>query len=292
MIYLGIDGGGSKTAFLLEDETGKELGHFETGPSNWISAGEDEARKNIAAGIQQLKISPDVVCGGFAGAGRPAGIRFYTDCITGLLPRAKVLVETDAFISYVGAIGLEPGVLVIAGTGSIAIGRQQDGTMIRVGGWGPEFSDEGSGYWIGREAIRSALWANDVGETPEFVLSVCETLHLNTITDVSRAWKSGALTVSSVASLAALLFKLFPTYPAQPILLEAAMHLRTLTQTAIAQVGIPDCRRSIAGSIGRHPIMQLILPGMMEKADGIVFQDPLHSPERGAIIWGRSQARR
>ncbi len=163
MVYLGIDGGGSKTAFVLEDESGQILGRAETGPSNWLSAGKEEAGRNIAAGIRQLEAVPDVVGCGFAGAGRPEGIQFFKDSLSALLPKAQIFVETDAFISYIGAIGLEPGILLIAGTGSIAIGRRRDGSMIRVGGWGPIFGDEGSGFWIGREAIQAALRANDAG---------------------------------------------------------------------------------------------------------------------------------
>jgi len=137
MLFLGVDGGGSKTAFVLEDENGREVGRAESGPSNWISAGEEEARRNIASGIEKLKATPDIVGGGFAGAGRPEGIRFYTDCLSHLLPGSKVFIETDAFISYAGAIGLRPGLLLMSGTGSIAVGRKTDGEMIRVGGWGP-----------------------------------------------------------------------------------------------------------------------------------------------------------
>ncbi|HLQ75793.1 MAG TPA: BadF/BadG/BcrA/BcrD ATPase family protein [Terriglobia bacterium] len=284
MLFLGIDGGGSKTAFRLEDDTGRELGRFETGPSNWISSGEETARTNIAAGIAMLPSPPDIVCGGFAGAGRPEGMRFYTDCLKKLTPNAQVIVETDFFVTYVGAVGLEPGVLLIAGTGSIGIGRRQDGSMIRVGGWGPMFSDEGSGFWVGREAIRSALEDHDEGMGGAFITSVCQTLGLGSITDVSAAWNSGSLTVRTVASLAATVFRLYPTNPADRILNEAASHLRRIAETAIAGVGLSDCRRSIAGSIASHPLMRKLI--RME------FQDPAESPERGAILWARSQTQR
>ena len=120
MTFLGIDGGGSKTAFLLETDAGQELARLETGPSNWLSSGSSTARESITAGITRLPTMPDVVCGGFAGAGRPEGIEFYRTCLAALLPKAQVIVETDAFITFIGAIGLKPGVLLIAGTGSIA----------------------------------------------------------------------------------------------------------------------------------------------------------------------------
>lgn len=286
MIFLGIDGGGSKTAFVLEDENNKILGRIETGPSNWLSAGKEEAGRNIAAGIRQLNSFPDVVGCGFAGAGRPDSIQFFKESLSALLPKAQIFVETDAFVSYVGAIGLEPGMLLIAGTGSIAIGRRPDGSMVRVGGWGPIFGDEGSGFWIGREAIQAALRANDAGEETDFVSSVCEALKLDAITNVSTAWKSGALTVRSVASLAALVFHMYPAESASQILNGAAKHLWLMSKKAIDLVGIPDCRRSIIGSVGNQPLMKQLMRQHPSTRD---FDSPVHPPEHGAIIWARSQ---
>jgi N-acetylglucosamine kinase-like BadF-type ATPase len=286
VVYLGIDGGGSKTAFVLENESGKILGRAETGPSNWLSAGKEVAERNIADGIRQLNFLPEIVGCGFAGAGRPEGIQFFKDTISALLPRAQVFVETDAFISYIGAIGLEPGVLLIAGTGSIAIGRRADGAMVRVGGWGPIFGDEGSGFWIGREVIQTALRAHDARVEPEFVSSVCETLQLKSITDVAASWKSGTLTVSSVASLASLIFHMYPAEDSSRILNAAAEHLWQLSKTAIGLVGIPSCRRSIVGSVGTQPLMKQLI---REHGDTLDFNSPRHSPEHGAIVWARSQ---
>jgi N-acetylglucosamine kinase-like BadF-type ATPase len=289
VVYLGIDGGASKTAFVLEDENGKILGRAETGPSNWLSSGKEEAARNIATGIRQLNTLPDVVGCGFAGAGRPEGLQFYKDSLSALLPKAQIFVETDAFISYLGAIGLEPGVLLIAGTGSIAIGRRADSAMIRIGGWGPIFGDEGSGFWIGREVIQTALRANDAGAEADFVSSVCERLQLKSITEVATAWKSGAATVRSVASLTTLIFHMYPAEYASRILNEAAKHLWSMSKTAIARVGIPDCRRSVVGSVGNQPLMKQL---MREHGNARDFDDPAHPPEHGAIIWARSQIQR
>ena len=286
MVFLGIDGGGSKTAFLLEDENGKTLGRIETGPSNWLSAGAETAKRSITEGLRKLDRVPDVIGCGFAGAGRPEGLQFFKDCIVELLPSAKLFIETDAFISYIGAIGLEPGVLLIAGTGSIAIGRRADGSMIRVGGWGSLFDDEGSGFWIGRETIQWALRAYDAGTDNEFVNAVSTGLQLNSITDVSAAWKAGHVSVRSVASLTKFLFDRYPTEPAKSILTAAAKHLTAISQIAIAKVEVPNCRRSIIGSVGSSPLMKQLL---REQGNIGEFEAPRESPERGAIIWARSR---
>ena len=226
MIYLGIDGGGSKTQFLLVDDDDRELAHSEAGPSNWSSVGPVVAKESLTGAIRRLPTKPDIVCGGFAGAARAEAAWFYRHTLEELLPKAEILVETDAFVAYVGAIGLGPGVLLIAGTGSIAVARKAGGEMIRVGGWGPFFGDEGSGFWIGREAVRTALRAQDAGEFPDFVRSVRDALGVGTITEVIPAWMSGKIGVPAVASIAAEMFRQYPAEPGARILNDAAAHLR------------------------------------------------------------------
>ena len=81
MRFLGMDGGGSKTSFLLVDEYYNEICHFQSGPSNYLSVGPDAARQAIAHGISKLTERPNVVCAGFAGAGRPDGITFYKEVL-------------------------------------------------------------------------------------------------------------------------------------------------------------------------------------------------------------------
>ena len=282
--FLGIDGGGSKTTFLLEDSKGQELARIETGPSNWLSANSDEVRESLAAGIASLPSVPDVACGGFAGAGRHAGIAFYRGCLESLLPETRVLIESDAFISYIGAIGIQPGVLLIAGTGAIAIARQNDGTMIRVGGWGPVFGDEGSGYWIGREAVSAALRANDAGVFSEFIAAVTNSLGLRQITDAPVAWKSGEIDVRSVAGLARTVFEQYPAEPGKQILREAAAYLRHLTELACERAALPpSCLKSVSGSVSTNSLMQELI--------GVAFSAAANPPAKGAILWARDRIR-
>src|SRR6476660_4028813 len=107
MRYLGIDGGGSKTTFLLVDEYYNEICHVQTGPSNYLSVGADPAKQAIAQGISQLTEQPDIVCGGFAGAGRPDSVTFYKEALQSLISGAQVIIESDAFIASIGAIGID-----------------------------------------------------------------------------------------------------------------------------------------------------------------------------------------
>ena len=279
MRYLGIDGGGSKTTFLLVDEYYNEVCHIQSGPSNWLSVGADAAKEAITQGISCLTERPNIVCGGFAGAARADSATFYKEVLQSLIPGAEIIVESDAFIASIGAIGIDPGILLIAGTGSIVIGRNKDCNMFRVGGWGPYFGDEGSGFWIGREAVRAALRSLDLQDTGEFAAQIAKALGLKSITEVVSAWGSGKVGVPDIAGLFPEVVSLYPNEPANRILSEAASHLRSMVEIANRRVGLDNCRRSLSGSVASHPVMRQLI--------GLKFEEPRHSPEWGAVIWAR-----
>src|SRR5262245_26703431 len=283
MLYLGIDGGGSKTTFLLVDQHSNEICRTQSGPSNRLSVGDEAAREAVKQGVSRLTAAPDIVCAGFAGAGRPESVAFYRDVLHSLLPDAELFIKSDAFIASIGAIGVDPGLLLIAGTGSIVIGRDKDGAMFRLGGWGPHFGDEGSGFWIGREAVRAALRSIDVHNVTPFTERIAEKLGLKSIPEVVAAWADGAIGPPEIAGLFPEVIATYPTEPARQILTEAASHLRSLVQIASQRVAT-DCRKFVSGSVATHPIMRELI--------GLKLEEPSHSPEWGAIIWARQHAGR
>src|SRR5262249_49382254 len=232
MRYLGIDGGGSKTTFLLVDHYYNEICHLQSGPSNYISIGPDAAREAIQQGVSHLTERPDIICAGFAGAGRPDSVSFYREVLQSVVPGAQVIIESDAFISSIGAIGIDPGVLLIAGTGSIVIGRDKHRSMFRVGGWGPYFGDEGSGFWIGREAVRAALRSIDSQTPTDFTQRIAASLGLKSVAEIVGAWAAGKVGVPEVAGLFPEVADYYPQEPARRILSDAAAHLRSLVEIA------------------------------------------------------------
>ena len=178
-IYLGIDGGGSKTSCLIGDET-SVLGTGTGGASNVVRVGEAQARESLASAIRQActvaNLNPSEissVCVGLAGAARTEISELVKRIVSELVP-GKVKVVGDNVIALEAAFGGGPGVIVIAGTGSIAYGRNREGQTARAGGWGFAISDEGSGHWIGRTAVAAALGAWD--ENPEQDLRLIEML--------------------------------------------------------------------------------------------------------------------
>jgi glucosamine kinase len=191
--YLGIDGGGTKTRCLLADET-TVLAKAMTGGSNIVRLGETQAREALHTAIRQVctatKISPDqirAICIGAAGAARPeiaAKIRTILAELIPEVPLTNIEVVGDTVIALEAAFGAGPGVIAIAGTGSIVYGRDAAGHTARAGGWGFAVSDEGSGHWIGRRAISAILSARDQRFETALTAMVLQAWKLNTLDEL------------------------------------------------------------------------------------------------------------
>jgi N-acetylglucosamine kinase-like BadF-type ATPase len=171
--YLGVDGGASKTVALVTDENGEPLGDGLAGPSNHLRVGIETASRNIERAVNKALVAADVTsreivwayCG-IAGADHPAHRQEVVDSLSIFFPRGNFTVDNDARIALTGAVGYGGGVVVIAGTGSVAFGRNEDGSEARAGGWGPILGDEGSGFGIAREALAAIVRAWD-GRGPD-----------------------------------------------------------------------------------------------------------------------------
>jgi len=165
-IFLGIDGGGTKTSCVIGDEHSL-LGKGTSGASNVVRVGARRARESLEAAIRQAcaaaNIAPTEIertCAGIAGGARPEIAAVVRRLLSELVSGGMDVVG-DMVIAMEAAFGSGPGVIVIAGTGSLAYGRNSKGETARAGGWGFAISDEGSGHWIGRSAITAAMRAYD-----------------------------------------------------------------------------------------------------------------------------------
>jgi glucosamine kinase len=164
--YLGIDGGGTKTTCAVGDET-RLIAAATGGPSNIVRVGEAQARESLHRAVHQAcaasGITPQQVvrtCIGGSGAARPELAAIVRGILAAILP-TPIDVVGDMEIAMQAAFDDAPGVIVIAGTGSIAYGRDKIGKTLRAGGWGFEIGDEGSAHWIGRAAVSAILRASD-----------------------------------------------------------------------------------------------------------------------------------
>lgn len=174
--YLGIDGGGTKTTCAVGNES-QLLAIATAGPSNIVRVGESQARQSLqqsvrqacsAAGITAAEISR--TCAGGSGAAQPELAEIIRRSLAEILC-TPIDVVGDMQIALEAAFDTGPGVMVIAGTGSIAYGRDKQGTTARAGGWGFAVGDEGSAHWIGREAVSAVLRAVDLSDAENYMQS-------------------------------------------------------------------------------------------------------------------------
>jgi N-acetylglucosamine kinase-like BadF-type ATPase len=174
MHVLGIDAGGTKTVCYLADGDGNLVGEARGGGANLQAEGELGVEKVLHAVMDQaLGGEPRevaAICLGMAGVDRQADGAIVRAIMRRIGARSRVVVVNDALVALVAGVGEAPGVVIICGTGSIAYGRNARDQAARAGGWGYILGDEGSGYWIGRRALRAVARAAD-GRGPATALT-------------------------------------------------------------------------------------------------------------------------
>ena len=197
--YLGIDGGGTKTTCAVGDET-RLLTSATAGPSNIVRVGEMQARESLHRVVRQAcsasGIAPAQVnrtCVGGSGAARPELAAIVQSILAEVLS-SPINVVGDMEIALEAAFDNGPGVIVIAGTGSIAYGRDAKGKTARAGGWGFEIGDEGSAHWIGRTAVSAVLRASDQqgdgAAASALAQGLCKAWGVSSLLDLARAANS------------------------------------------------------------------------------------------------------
>ena len=161
MHVLGIDAGGTKTVCLLADGDGIVLAEARRGGANLQASGELEVEKILHEVMEEAlgnhDVIPGAICLGIAGVDRPDDARVVRGIMKRIGYKARCLVVNDALVALEAGAPEQPAVVVIAGTGSISYGRNERNQAARAGGWGYVLGDEGSGYWIGRAALRAVL---------------------------------------------------------------------------------------------------------------------------------------
>ena len=165
---LGFDGGGTKTDCVLMDESGAILARSQAGPSNPLRVGfgaaivaiREAARQAIALAGLPSDSCAGALCAGLAGAGPPESAEKIRALLAAEFPGSIVQVCTDIDLTL-AATDDGPVIVLLAGTGSFAVGRNSAGETARAGGYGSQIGDEGSAYDIGRRAVLTAMHEND-----------------------------------------------------------------------------------------------------------------------------------
>jgi glucosamine kinase len=192
-LFLAIDGGGTKTECVLADET-RVLARASTGTVKLMRVSEQEATARLKAMLAEVAASAGVslgqverTCFGLAGLSSSAVGAWARSVISGMVGGELILCGDEEIALDAGFAGGR-GILVIAGTGSNAIGRAANGSLFGAGAWGPVLGDEGAGYWIGLEAIRAGLRAQDRigfgGEPTSLLRAIERHWELNSLGDL------------------------------------------------------------------------------------------------------------
>ena len=211
---IGIDGGGTKTEAVIMDANHRVLGEGIAGPSNPLRVGIVKAAAAIreaidkacqAAQVQRTDIQAAEV--GLAGA-RREGLRSRMREALSNTGIAQIEVVSDAEIALYGATDGQPGVVVIAGTGSVCCGINGRGKQMCAGGWGPIVGDEGGGSWIARQGLRAIARAAD-GRGPETRMTAAAIayFHITTADDLSTAIYAPTVTNERIAGFAKYVIK-------------------------------------------------------------------------------------
>ena len=304
-----VDGGGTKTKAILADAMGKVVGTGLAGPSNYQTIGLEKACDAILTAIGDAIKSAEktnkmhrsslvqglIVVLGLAGADRPQDKKRFTSKIHALSPLtiAHLVVENDARIALAGATANQPGVVIIAGTGSIALGIDKHGHRARSGGWGPILGDEGSGYAIGKAALMTVLREYDGrGEATTLTGKILTKLDIDNPEKLVPLVYQGPLQRPEIASLARLVLEEATNgdQVSQIIIKTAAKELVELIGAVIDNLGWHDSQALVAGTGGLlqpdNILWREIVALLSDLCPSVQFIAPRLSPALGAVLLG------
>lgn len=293
--FLGIDGGQSTTTALIGDETGRVIGVGRGGPCNHVGAAEGRAKFTAA-----ITDSLQAAC---AQAGlHPASVRFASACLglsggpddkeailREILASDRTAVTTDAQVALTGATAGEPGIILIAGTGSIAFGRNAAGQTARAGGWGYLFGDEGGAFDIVRQALRAALRAEEGWGHPTALRAVLlEATGARDMNHLLHLFYTAEFPRNRVAGFAKLVDQAAENgdHTAREILHEAAQQLAILAAAVRRQLfGAGDTVRLayVGGVFHSRPLLARF-QNLAELEEGVRLTPPVYPPAAGALM--------
>jgi N-acetylglucosamine kinase len=294
-LFLGVDGGQSGTVAAIGDETGRVLGEGEAGPSNHAAGAEGRAKLERAvrecvgraaaqAGLDAASLEFESACFGMSGG--PEGKH---SILSGLIRAARLRVTTDAAVALAGATASGLGVVVIAGTGSMALGRNAEGRTARAGGWGYVFGDEGSAFDIVRQAARAALRMEE-GWGPETALRAALLDATGSVdsNQMLHRFYTPEWERSRVATLAPLVDQAAGEADAvaQYIVNQAAQELAQLAAAVRGQLWKPGEAVEIAYSGGVFESRMLLerFRILVEMEEGNKLVPPRYPPHLGALL--------
>jgi glucosamine kinase len=302
-IVIGVDGGGSKTRVLVGTADGEILTSLD-GPKSAVAPGEaaqsaevigELVTRALAEIAQPGAVVPRVLYCGVAGTGREEERKALHAALDAKELAEEVVIDSDGLIAMYDALEDRPGILLVVGTGSIAYGRSPAGEIVRCGGWGPAFGDEGSGGWIGRRALSIVAASSDGREPPTALLfPILAATQCEDVQDLipwaaaanARAFASLAPVVFSTAAAGDPRANALVTLAAE----ELVLHIR-----ALARQLFTDERAAVAVALSGglmergSPLRKRLEQRLKSAVPGAQLRSEEVQPARGAL---RAAARR
>lgn len=299
MIFLGCDGGSTKTEWLLADQTGHILSHRIFDGCNYAFLGEEGFQALIESSIHRLLddagADPSEVSSAMLSLtvfGEVPGTEsLFPAILARLLPGCPIEIDNDSVAGWAGSLAGHPGINVVAGTGSVAYGQDQNGNSRRVGGWSLFFADEGSCSWVARQLISEFVKQSD-GRRPRSAiyeelrreLSLTNDLYFSGYLQTEVRQNSALLAKMQMAALRAAQ-RGDPA--AVAIYLRAAEELTEMANAIRAQLDFPAgsvVPVSYSGGLFRTgEIIMSPFRTCMEQS-GFALVQPLYPPVVGALI--------
>ena len=307
---LCIDGGGTKTVCVLATLDGKVIGRGSGGTTNpnLVSALEinETLQKAIQEAIQNLpELQIEAVCGGIAGVGASEEKQVEVSNVIGQIlstppfchalskrfnPSVNIEVVSDVVITLVAGVGKRHGIVAISGTGSVVYGETVKGQRIKVGGWG-YLLDEGSGYAIGRKAIKEILRAYDAnGKTTLLAQKVLNVWNLSSMQDVVDYIYQKTTKPTDIANLAKIVNSAASAgdESAKDILRKTAKDLYFNIAAAIKQIdfGKEGATLVLSGGVLTNIkiVSEIIIKKVRAELPAITAIQLCREPVKGAII--------
>jgi glucosamine kinase len=294
-LLIGVDGGGTKTHVIVADPDGTERASAE-GTGSAVAPGRAERSADAIAQAIETALASEhlqdgrvaIVVAGLAGVGRDEERRAVEQALASRGIADEIRIVPDAEIALTDAFGDGGGILVIAGTGSIAYGRNQTGEMARCGGWGPAFGDEGSGTWIGRRALGIVAAAADGREAATALTGAILTAAQVNEPHELIPWAAAADN-AAIAALAPVVFNTAQTDPRANALVDLAVEELVLHVRALARQLFGDDRAAFSvalagGLLSRGSMLRTKLEHRLKSSvPGAHIHNEDVVPARGAV---------
>ena len=283
--FLGVDGGQSSTTALIADEAGRVVGTGLGGPCNQAGA----IQSSLHAACEEAGLNPASARFASACLGLSGGTAGKESILAEMVSSDRTLVTDDAHIALTGATAGLPGVVVIAGTGSIAFGRNSAGRTARAGGWGYLFGDEGGSFWIARQALRAALrWEEGWGAPTSLRARFLDATGTRSINDLMHRCYTAEFPRPRVASLAVLVNDAAERDDpsALEILDSAARELALLAVAVRAQLFQAEDPTLVTyvGGVFRSRILLGRFRAWTEPEAAVRVAQPVYGPAIGALL--------